>query len=1297
MDSATAQTLKNAVDECLVGNFSSLKTLDIPFDEIIEGLQVHYDLPNADIEAKKKFSKDRGRLFELVFKTGAFLKCPTLAPILGKDTVVYEDLKPCRSFDYKSGWKGMSDEWGADVIVLNKATDVVWAWTAKSRQNITLSATEWRNMLNLDRNLAFQGKDIAIGFIVNDRNEFMSNRSTQLGNYNYAITDTTDLNAMWDECRAIFQDFLWDLHRLAESVRQQRIPYKLMPHQVDGENQAYNAFMAGEQEFLFFWKCRAGKTLAALDLLHRKMDLRNVLLLTSYPSVNPEWIDTVKDFMGFEEIVTHNVSGDKLQYIGLHPTKKNLVIVSMQDAVVGEVEDGNEWAKKKFSNLEGLAWDAIILDEVHHGQETRRAIAVKNRIQYRYCLALSATPWKNIALGRFGRHNTHEWSIVDEGVAKASNPAVYGKYPSMQFFIWKIDAKIREALKDHDPKEYPTMTKLFRVENGRMHQENVIRKIFYDWRIKVAKRGGINPQNILAFLPSVPCLEPLCAIMAEAFSDYEVGYTSSQLNPTAAGLRTFRDRLYARAKAKGKVGTIILAVAQLTTGVTLRQCDCIMHLDDDVSTAEYIQKSLRAQNPNPTENKTTCYIFDFNPNRALKCILAIALGSPHTRKQPKEQVQAFLSNVAVQLMSEGEWEEFTAEYLIQLGVAAELKIDRNLFNRGIIDEDVLADLNNTTLYRQLVEIPYEEAVKQEHSSGKPNPIDPDGSGPGKNKEVVDSEGQSEYAQEVETEIPVVFHDIDDKVEKPGEPKKPTLTDTQKIERLAANFTWLPAITRFQFLTIEEIIEYLEAHDEEREEFEKLLSQIDEKTTFHIPFSFVRSLIYCQHKDGRYLLNHGELNKRLSCLVLDCRDNPGRANELMISDDQYKKIFGEVFTPKELVDEMLNAIPEESWSNKDFRLCDPACGSGNFLYQAKWRLMIGLAEAIPDEEEREKHIVEKMLYGVELQRKNTYLCMFKLDPDNKFKTNIVCADSLKFDFWGMKFDVVLGNPPYQDEQKGKGKLGSKALWVRFVNLALDSLLKDGGYLCFVHPSKWRKYEDELWEKMTSRQILHLDIHGYKDGQRTFSAATRYDWYVLENTPAYTTTTVRDEENVSTTINIKDWIFIPNFAFDEVKKLLGDKEKVVALYSRSLYGTDKKWMSKTQVLHSYSIYEIRKPHLSKDKDETFLYPCVYSVNRKNEPTFWYSSQKLDFFGIPKVIFASGATGFLVDEKGEYGLTQFATGIVDDVENLPKIAIALDTPEFKRIIQATSMSKAELDRKILGLFKKDFWKEFLTEDEN
>ena len=83
----------------------------------------------------------------------------------------------------------------------------------------------------------------------------------------------------------------------------------------------------------------------------------------------------------------------------------------------------------------------------------------------------------------------------------------------------------------------------------------------------------------------------------------------------------------------------------------------------------------------------------------------------------------------------------------------------------------------------------------------------------------------------------------------------------------------------------------------------------------------------------------------------------------------------------------------------------------------------------------------------------------------------------------------------------------------------------------------------------------------------------------------------------------------------------------------------------------------------------------------------------FGVKKVIFGSGATGFIVDKTGEYGMTQWATGIADDnLENLDGIARALNSIGFKDFILSTSVSKAEINRKILKYFNKDFWKEFV-----
>jgi hypothetical protein len=116
--------------------------------------------------------------------------------------------------------------------------------------------------------------------------------------------------------------------------------------------------------------------------------------------------------------------------------------------------------------------------------------------------------------------------------------------------------------------------------------------------------------------------------------------------------------------------------------------------------------------------------------------------------------------------------------------------------------------------------------------------------------------------------------------------------------------------------------------------------------------------------------------------------------------------------------------------------------------------------------------------------------------------------------------------------------------------------------------------------------------------------------------------------------------------------------------------------------------------KEKTDIYKYPVVYSVNRANEARFIWSeiNTKEGHYGVPKVIFGSGATGFIIDEEGKYACSEFCTGIVDDVENLENIVKVLNSDKFKDIILATSVSKAEINRKILKNFKKDFWKEFI-----
>jgi hypothetical protein len=153
----------------------------------------------------------------------------------------------------------------------------------------------------------------------------------------------------------------------------------------------------------------------------------------------------------------------------------------------------------------------------------------------------------------------------------------------------------------------------------------------------------------------------------------------------------------------------------------------------------------------------------------------------------------------------------------------------------------------------------------------------------------------------------------------------------------------------------------------------------------------------------------------------------------------KKKYGEVFTPKELIDRMLDHLPEKVFQNPYLKWLDPCAGIGNFMVIVYFRLMKGLEIWEPIEDKRSKHILQSMLYMVELNRENIDLCR-KLFQNS---INIIEGDFLKIDM-GNKFDIILGNPPFQEKvnKGGKNKLYERIL--------LKCLSLSPEYLLFITP-------------------------------------------------------------------------------------------------------------------------------------------------------------------------------------------------------------------------------------------------------
>ncbi len=124
--------------------------------------------------------------------------------------------------------------------------------------------------------------------------------------------------------------------------------------------------------------------------------------------------------------------------------------------------------------------------------------------------------------------------------------------------------------------------------------------------------------------------------------------------------------------------------------------------------------------------------------------------------------------------------------------------------------------------------------------------------------------------------------------------------------------------------------------------------------------------------------------------------------------------------------------------------------GNYPIAVYLRLINTLKDIIPDYEERKKHILENMLYMSELNKKNVYISKQIFDIENKYNLNIYEGSSLELDIfkvWNInKFDIILGNPPYNKELT---KTGTIPLYNEFIEKFIDNC----NLLIFIVPSRW----------------------------------------------------------------------------------------------------------------------------------------------------------------------------------------------------------------------------------------------------
>ena len=117
---------------------------------------------------------------------------------------------------------------------------------------------------------------------------------------------------------------------------------------------------------------------------------------------------------------------------------------------------------------------------------------------------------------------------------------------------------------------------------------------------------------------------------------------------------------------------------------------------------------------------------------------------------------------------------------------------------------------------------------------------------------------------------------------------------------------------------------------------------------------------------------------------------------MLTKNDRVKLSGEVFTPTDLVNKLLDGLPKNVWFDQTMRWLEPSCGDGNFLVVILNRLSITLAGWQADPILLHQHIIENMLFGIDLMQDNVDACINRLNA-NHLKHHIVCADALTYHF------------------------------------------------------------------------------------------------------------------------------------------------------------------------------------------------------------------------------------------------------------------------------------------------------------
>lgn len=503
-------------------------------------------------------------------------------------------------------------------------------------------------------------------------------------------------------------------------VTREYSPIVFRPEQQEAISKTKKQFKKGNQ-MLWNAKMRFGKTLSALQVV-KDMEFQRTLILTHRPVVDAGWFeDFGKIFYDRKDFAYGSKNNGesfgslerRAESHGLH----YVYFASMQDLRGSELVGGNF---DKNNEVFATDWALIIVDEAHEGTQTELGKAVMGELvkEQTKVLRLSGTPFN--LLDDFKEDEIYTWDYVMEQRVKINwdelhfgDPNPYASLPTLNIYTYDLGRLLHDFV---DEDVAFNFREFFRVNEagGFCHEKDV--RAFLNLLTKEDK-DSLYPyaneeyrnifRHTLWMVPGVKEARALSTMLQThpVFQHFKVVNVAGDGDQDEES----RDALEAVEQAIGKdpdsTRTITLSCGRLTTGVSVKAWTAVFMLSGSYNTAasSYMQTIFRVQTPATINGrmKEQCYVFDFAPDRTLKVIAEtakISAKAGKTSQSDRKAMGEFINFCPIISVEGSQMSRFDVPHMLeQLKRVYVERVVRNGFEDNNLYNDELMKLDDLEL------------------------------------------------------------------------------------------------------------------------------------------------------------------------------------------------------------------------------------------------------------------------------------------------------------------------------------------------------------------------------------------------------------------------------------------------------------------------------------------------------------------------------------------------------------------------------------------------------------------------